>query len=378
MKRILITSTDVMMYLFLLPHVKYLVDNGYHVDVACSCAQEFKFEAYDEYLRNNLPAGSSFFHLSSERSPFSFANIKGFQELSEIIKEGDYDLVWTNEPVMGVITRLAASRYRKKGLKVMYLAHGYHFFKGAPLTYWLYYPIEKYFARYCDMMVMINWDDFHLTQKKFRRPVKHIDGIGLDIGKFKDVSVDYNSKRCELDVGIDDLLILSVGELRISKNHESMIRAIARVKDTKITYIICGVGERLGYLKKLSIKLKVDKTVRFLGLRYDIGEILKVSDIFAHPSRREGLGVASLEAMAAGLPLITSNTRGIKDYSVNGKTGYSIDTNDVDGYTLAIQKLASSPDLRNKMGIGNMKAVEKYSLHKSTSNLKEIVKELIG
>lgn len=377
MKRILITSTDVMMYLFILPHVRFLVDNNYHVDVACSSPKGFRTEGYKEYIRNNIPVGSEFFHLSSERSPFSLSNIKGYRELCRIIEQGSYDLVWANEPVIGVITRLAASKYRKKGLKVLYLAHGYHFFKGTPINNWIYYPVEKYMSQYCDMMVMINREDFYLTQKYFRKPVKHIDGIGLDIRKFNSISVDYAVKRSELGVGISDILLLSVGELMNHKNHESIIRAVAALKDPKIKYIICGMGEYLEYLKKLSKKLKIENRVQFLGYRYDIGEILKVSDIFAHPSKREGLGIASLEAMTMGLPLITSNIHGLKDYSINGKTGYCFAPNDISGYAMAIKELANKPDLRKTFGEYNMKAVEKYSIDKIILDMKAIIKQLV-
>jgi glycosyltransferase EpsD len=378
MKRILITSTDVMMYLFLLPHVKYLVDNNYHVDIACSSAEGFKKEGYEGYLRNNIPLSSKYFHLSAERSPFALrSNIKGYRQLCKIIKEGSYDAVWTNEPVMGVITRLAASKQRKKGLKMLYLAHGYHFFKGAPLGNWLFYPVEKIMSRYCDMMVMINWEDYHFTQKYFRKPVKHINGIGLDISKFKNTSVDFKIKRSELNVGINDFLILSAGELIPRKNQESIIKAIASLNDPKIKYIICGVGERLEFLKSLSKKLKIENRVQFIGLRYDIGEILKVSDIFAHPSKREGLGIAPIEAMAARLPIVTSNIQGIKDFSINGKTGYSLDPNDVGGYAVAIKKLVNNPALRKSIGEYNLIAVEKYGIDKSTSDMEIIIKQLV-
>lgn len=378
MKRILITSTDVMMYLFLFPHVKYLTDNNYHVDIACSSPMGFKKEGYEERLRKKLPLGSKYFYLSAERSPLSLkSNHKAYKELRKIIVSGTYDLVWTNEPVIGVLTRLAASKYRKDGLKVLYLAHGFHFFKGTPLINWLYYPVEKFMSRYCDIMVMINWEDFYLTQKHFRKPVMHINGIGLDIRKLKEVSIDYNLKRNELGVGVNDIIVLSVGELMSHKNHESIIKAIAGLNDPNIKYIICGMGERLKYLKKLSKKLKIENSVQFLGYRNDIGEILMASDIFAHPSKREGLGIASLEAMTVGLPIVTSNVHGLKDYSVNGKTGYCLDPNDISGFEEAIKKLVENADLRKSIGAYNKKVVEKFSVEKSTSDMQIIIKKML-
>ena len=379
MKRILISSTDVMMYLFLLPHVKYLASNNYHIDVACSSADEYKGEGYQKIIRDQLPKNSKYFHISSERSPYSSGNIKGYRQLREIIKDNDYDLVWTNEPVMGVITRLAASKFRKNGLKVLYLAHGYHFFKGAPTLNWIYYPVEKFCSYLTDLMVMINLEDFEFTKRHFSgNQVRHIDGIGFDVSKYDNVSVDVVEKRKDLGVGSDDILVLSAGELMTRKNHEVMIEAIALANDPRIKYVICGIGDRLEFLKDLTIKLGIRDSVSFIGLRYDIPELLKVADIFAHPSKREGLGIAPLEAMASGLPIVTSNIQGIKDYSVNGLTGFSLDPSDSEGFSTAICKLVADAELRKKMGEHNMQAVRKWSIENSTSQVERIIHDFLG
>lgn len=378
MKRILISSTDVMMYLFLLPHVKYLANNNYRVDVACSSADEYKSEDYEKTIRDQLPENSKYFHISSVRSPYSKANIEGYKELQSIIEVGNYDLVWTNEPVMGVITRLAANKFRKNGLKVLYLAHGYHFFKGAPIMNWIYYPVEKLCSYMTDLMVMINWEDFAFTKKHFHNPVLHIDGIGFDLSKYRNVSVERNSKRKEIGVNSDEILVLSAGELMTRKNHEVVIEAIAVVNNPKIKYVICGIGDRLEFLERLAKKLNISDRVKFIGLRYDIPELLKISDIFAHPSKREGLGIAPLEAMSSGLPVVTSNIQGIKDYSVNGVTGFSLDPTDVNGFASAIQKLANDHTLRKKMGEHNVEAVKKWSIENSTSQVKSVIKDFIG
>ena len=376
-KRILISSTDVMMYLFLLPHVKKLA-NSYQIDVACSSADEYKSEGYEEVIRSELPKNSKYFHISSERSPYSIANFKAFKELRMIMSKGYYDLVWTNEPVMGVITRLAASKFRKNGLKVLYLAHGFHFFKGAPILNWIYYPVEKICSYFTDLMVMINKEDFQFTKKNFsKNDSRYIEGIGIDLSKYVDVSVDVTKKRKELGVDENDILILSAGELMARKNHEVIIEAISLINNPKIKYIICGIGDRLDFLTNLAIKCGVKDRVSFIGLRYDIPELLQATDIFAHPSKREGLGMAPLEAMASGLPILTSNIQGIKDYSVDGVTGFSLDPNDINGFSLAIKKLSDDRELRRKIGKNNVQAVQKWGVENSTIQLKNIITEFI-
>lgn len=378
MKRILISSTDVMMYLFLMPHIKYLTNENYHIDVACSSADEYKSEGYEKIIRDQLPVNSRYFAISSVRSPYSVSNVKGFRQLRAIIEDNDYDLVWTNEPVMGVITRLAASKFRKNGLKVLYLAHGYHFFKGAPALNWIYYPVEKFCSYLTDLMVMINLEDFEFSKRHFSgNQVRHIDGIGFDVAKYGDVCVDVVEKRKELGVGSDEILVLSVGELMTRKNHEVIIEAIARANNLRIKYVICGIGDRLEFLVNLAKKLGISDRVSFIGLRYDIPEVLKAADIFAHPSKREGLGIAPLEAMASGLPIVTSNIQGIKDYSVNGLTGFVLAPSDIDGFSSAICALVGDAGLRKQMGEHNTQVVTKWSIENSTAQVGRIIQGLV-
>ena len=378
-KRILITSTDVMMYQFLLPHVRHLYENGYTVDVACSKAEGYKNEKYHEYIREHLPEGSAFYPVPLERSPFTLKNRKGLTCLKEIISKNDYDLIWTNEPVMSVMTRLAARKARKRGTKVLYLAHGYHFFKGAPKANWLAYPVEKVMSHFCDAMCMICFEDYYFTQKHMpKKPVYHIDGIGLDVRKYADVQVDRGAKRRELGFTDEDILVLSVGELQHRKNHEPMLRALAAIGDKRIKYIICGRGELEQHLLSTAKELGMADNFFLLGHRYDIAEILKCVDIFAHPSRREGLGIAALEAMAAGLPLVTSNVQGIKDYVIDGQTGYVTEPNDVEGYKTAVLKLISDSQLRAEISKNNKEFVKKYDISNSVIQMQKIIEKILG
>ena len=147
---------------------------------------------------------------------------------------------------------------------------------------------------------MINKEDFQFTKKNFpKNDSRYIEGIGIDLSKYVDVSVDVTKKRKELGVDENDILILSAGELMTRKNHEVIIEAISLINNPKIKYIICGIGDRLDFLTNLAIKCGVKDRVSFIGLRYDIPELLQATDIFAHPSKREGLGMAPLEAMAS-------------------------------------------------------------------------------
>lgn len=172
-------------------------------------------------------------------------------------------------------------------------------------------------------------------------------------------------KRRELDIEENSFVLLSVGELNKNKNHETVIKAVAKLNNPNIIYIICGQGALDSYLRNLSKKLGVDKQVKLLGYRKDIADICKAADVFVFPSRREGLGMAALEAMASGLPIITSNVHGIVDYSIDSKTGYCCSPLDVNGFAKAIEKLKNNESLRNKMGQENIELVEEFNIDSS-------------
>ncbi len=373
MKRVLLTCTDLMTIQFMVPHIRYLAENGYSVDLACSVVgdrlQDVKAAVGDVAVIHTLRL---------QRSPFSPSNLKGYGDLKKLLSENTYDIIWTNEPVMGVMTRFAARKARKTGTKVLYMAHGFHFFKGAPLTSWLMWaPTEIIMSNFNDILVTINWEDYNWAKKHTHTSViKHIDGIGVDFSNREGV-VSRDDKRAQLNIANDDILVLSVGELQKRKNHQAIIRAIAKLNNPNIKYAICGQGELEGYLKKLVSSLKLDEQVFFLGYRQDIPEIMSACDIFAHPSIREGLGLASLEAMASGLPLVTSNVQGVPDYVENGVTGYMCAPMDFDAYAENLNKLVTDKTLRKKIGTDNVDYVQKYRVEVIEPVIKSILDEAI-
>jgi len=375
--KIMITCSDVMMYQFLLPHAKAL-SNGNVVDAIVSSTELYKNEGYIKKIREEL-GEKHVFTVENTRSPFSIDNIKTEKRIKRIIKSGKYDLIWTNEPVMSVLTRLAAREARKKGTKVLYCAHGYHFFAGAPLSNWLFYPVEKFMAHFCDEIVLINWEDYSFTKKHMKYvSCDHIDGIGFNPSRFKNVDCNVAKKRKEIGIGEKEIVLLSVGEIQPRKNHEPVIDALAKLNRKDIKLLICGYGELLEYLQNKCKKLGIESQVLFLGHRYDIPELMHSADVLVHPSRREGLGMAVLEAMAAGLPIITTNVQGLKDLVENGENGIVVSPRDVQGFADAINELSSSVELREEYGRNNRIKAENYSLDNSISQMKAIIKKVNG
>lgn len=299
--------------------VKKLVDDGNTVDIACN-ESEYKV---DEFYRE---LGCNVYQINCSRSPFSKGNLEAIKELKKIISDNKYDIVHCHTPVAGACTRIACKGFRKKGLKVFYTAHGFHFYKGAPLINWLiYYPIEKYCSKFTDILITINHEDESLAKKRMKaKKVEYVPGVGIDVDKFANAVVDRTQKRQELEIPEDAILILSVGELNKNKNHQIVIRALAELNDKNVHYMIAGEGALSDYLKNLSYELGVESQVHILGYREDTEQLYKIADINAFPSIREGLGLAAIEGMAAGLPLICLDNRGTRNYAKNNVNAFII------------------------------------------------------
>ena len=352
MRCLYVTTVSGTINAFLIPHIKMLIDLGHTVDVACSITNPIDKKIYDY--------GCNIKEINFSRSPLSIENYNAYKEVKKLIDEGDYDLVHTHTPIASAIVRLACKNIEET--KVFYTAHGFHFHKGAPLKNWLiYYPLEKWLAKYTDTLITINKEDYERAKSKFKaKRVEYIPGVGLDIDKFKNVVVDKVEKRQELSLPEDSFIVLSVGELNKNKNHEVVLRAIAKLNNPIIHYVICGRGPLEYYLKKLVAELGVERNIHLLGFRKDIPEICKISDVFAFPSHREGLPVSVMEAMASGLPVICSNIRGNHDLILDGIGGYLRNPDDVNGFAKYINELISDSGLRSEFRRYNLKKIGDY------------------
>lgn len=367
MKRVLIVASVVsFIEWFNKENVDYLSKTlNCEVHIACNFdyfndTDEARTQKYIETLEQQ---GVILHNIAFARSPFSFDNIQAYKQLKAIIDTNAFDLIHCHTPTASMMARIAARKARKNGCVVMYTCHGFHFHNASPKKNWLiYYPIEKFLSRFCDYIVTINKEDYNRAQTFHCNHVRYIPSVGVDIREIQSLVIDKNEKKKELGVAPQDILILSAGELIERKNHEVIIRALAKLHNPNLRYAIAGKGPLREYLADLAQSLGVAQQVMFLGFRTDVYELYHAADISAFPSRIEGLGLAGVEAMAAGVPLVASNVHGILDYVVDGQTGYAVAPNDVDGFARAIQTLADDPALRESMKASCLKAVEPFEL----------------
>lgn len=374
MKKVIFVASVVKIHInvFHLPYLEWFKNNGFETHVAAK-------DDFDENDNKTIPYCDVYHNVAFERSPFSLKGIKAYKTIKKIIEENYFDIIHCHTPVASVLTRLAARKARKRGTKVIYTAHGFHFFKGAPLINWLlYYPVEKFLARFTDVLITINKEDYERGKKFKAKRIEYVPGVGVDTQKFKNIRVNINRKRKELEMPEDAVLILSVGELNKNKNHKVVIKALSKINNPNICYCICGQGNLKTDLISLAEILGIKNTVKFLGYRNDMDEIYKAADIFVIPSKREGLPRSLMEAMAAGLPVICSDIRGNTDLIIGGKGGYLCGPNDVNALAKFIDILANNENLRIEMGNVNLEAVKAFDIENVQKEMKKIYCEVLA
>lgn len=320
MKKVLYVATvDIHIKTFHLPYIKMLHDMEYEVHVATNGIEKF-------------PYCDKKYTIPIERNPYKLKNLKAIKELKKIIDKENYDIIHCHTPMGSVITRLAARHARKTGTRVIYTAHGFHFYKGAPIINWLlFYPVEKYLAKYTDTLITINKEDYELAKRKFGRrckDIEYVSGVGIDTKKF-DITMSKKEKstlKKSLGLKKNDFILTCVARLDKNKNQGFLISAMKKIIDkyNDIHLLLVGPDELNGKYQKKVKKYKLENNVHFLGKRDDIPKLLSISDIVVSASKREGLPVNIIEAFAAGKPVIALNCRGVDELIENGKNGYII------------------------------------------------------
>ncbi len=372
-KALQLASVASMIDQFTIPNIELMQSLGYQVDVAADFSNpgNISLERSKQLISRLENMGVRVFDVAIPRS-LSISHICGaYKNVREIIHSNQYELIHCHSPIGGAIARLAAKPERNAGTKVLYTAHGFHFFDGAPLKNWIvFYPIEKWLSKYTDTLITINKEDYQRASKHFKtKQTVYVPGIGIDINKFRKEST--KSIREEFGIDQNACLLLSVGELNQNKNHEVVIKALAKMPDQPY-YLIVGKGEKQQELEKLIENENLSSRVKLVGFREDVSDFYGSADAFVFPSFREGLSVSLMEAMASGLPIACSRIRGNVDL-IDENGGVFFDPNDVDDVKKSIEFIMHSDC--NKMGNYNREKVVQFGKEKVYEEMKKLYRQ---
>lgn len=380
MKRILMLSnTASMQYQFLYPWTELLREMGYEVHIGCNF----------ERGNNSTPARITLFRAQLEQSGIPYHQVdfernalllhkyaKPLRQINEILSLGDFAAIHCHSPIGGVLGRLAG---KNAGIKVIYTAHGFHFFKGASPMHWaLFYPAEWMLSHWTDTLITINSEDYERAKHFHAAHLHRIPGAGVELSRYRTAQKPREEVLEEFGIPQDAVVFVSIGELNANKNHAVLIRALQKLHNPHLHLLVAGTGKLEQQLRTLAKDCGVDAQVHLAGFRTDVAELLHASDVFCFPSKREGLGFTAIEAMAAGLPLITSDRHGILDYSKDGITGFACAPDDAAAFADAMRILAEDSVLRATMGQHNARAAEQFSLDTVLLQMRDIYESALG
>lgn len=324
---------------FHVPTIEVFKKNGWRVDVACAGEEV-------------IPHCDFQLHASWKRSPFTLKTFQGIRELKKLLNHRHYDLVVCHTPVGGLVARLAAKKARKNGTKVIYCAHGLHFFKGAPLINWMvYYPIEKYLARKTDAIFTVNREDYTVVTERFRKAltVKLVPEVGINTTRLhvKDKAAVREQYRRELGIPMDANVLIYVAELNNNKNQTMLIDTLEtlRKKLPNSHLLLVGHENDGGAARRYSAQKGLAEAVHCLGFRHDIGELMQTADVCTASSIREGFGINLLEALYCGVPVIASDNRGHRMIIQHGENGFLVPLGDHEQMAGYVKQLLTDPTL---------------------------------
>ncbi len=371
MKILYITSVSGTMDFFV-NTIDKLIKQGNTVDVACSTKRSPLNTKFNEF-------GCKHYELSCSRNVDIKAIKKTVSEIKKIVSEGNYDIVHCHTPIAAFCTRIACKSFRKKGLKVVYTAHGFHFYKGAPIKNWLlFFPAEWLCSFWTDALITINSEDYKFSSKLFAKKNCYIPGVGVNVNVSTSAPDLIIEKKKELNLPENSKVIMTVGDLNLNKNQSLILKCISSSREFEnLHYLVVGTGGLSDNLKKTAEDYGISDRVHFLGFRTDVFDLYSICDFTVFPSFREGLSVSIMESMAFGLPVICSDIRGNRDLIDNGKGGFLCNPFDYLSFKSAMEKLINDVDLKNKMGEYNTGKIGFFSFDNVFEKLTSIYDDLL-
>lgn len=321
--------------------------------------------------------GIKMIHIDFDRNPLGKSNLLARKQLLELMEKEKYDIVHCNTPSGGMVGRIAAAQMKIP--KVIYMAHGFHFWKGAPLKNWLlYYPVERILAHLTDRLITINHEDYACAKRfhyKKGGRAEYVPGVGIVTKRFERDEKVRAEMRNTLGIKDDETVLLSVGEINPNKNHKIVIEALAKLGRKDIRYVACGIGALMEENQQLAKSLGIEDQVMFVGYRTDIDKFYQAADMFVVSSFREGLPVAPMEAMSAGLPCVASRIRGNVDLFDGGQLMF--DPRDVGSLCKALSNAMDKDIVANELE-RNKQTLQRFSMEEAVKAMKKIYVDVMS
>ncbi|MCI8636714.1 MAG: glycosyltransferase family 4 protein [Clostridia bacterium] len=374
MQKVLFTATvDSHIKHFHLPYLKWFQEQGYEVHVATNGEEEIPYCNKKHIVR-------------FERSPFKTNNLKAIKQLKKIIEKEKFDIIHCHTPMGSVVTRIAAMKAREKyHTKVIYTAHGFHFFKGAPIINWLiYYPVEKMLDRAMDCLITINEEDYNLAKRRFKtKQIELVHGVGVDETRFNITMTEQEKAELRRSLGIEenDFVIIYPAELNKNKNQGMLLNAITKLKKQgyeNIKVLLPGKDSNNGAYEIMAKNLEIEQQIKFLGYRTDIPKLIKISNLAVATSKREGLPINMVEAMYCELPCIATINRGHKELIESGRNGFLIEINNVNQLASNILELYKNKELRIEFTKNAKEKAEVFILYNVKNEMEKIYRSYKG
>jgi len=315
-----------------------------------------------------------------ERSIRPVKDILALLYIYSFIRNNDIDIVHTHSSKAGILGRLAA---KASGAKiVIHTAHGWSFHDYQPgITYYFYLFLEKLCACFSSAIIVVSqWDKTRAERELSGRPDKYkLIRYAVNYEEFRN-NRDAAQTRKELGLSETDLVVGMVACFKPQKSPLDFIKLAAAIKkdfpDTK--FILAGDGVLRKNIAALINKLHLKEQVILTGWRNDIPSILSCLDVFVLTSLWEGLPIAVLEAMAAGLPVVATDTGGIREVVLDSKTGYLVKPGDIQALHGRLKELLMKSYLRKEFGQRAISVLghNDYSLNNMLKNTTQLYLDL--
>ena len=352
--------------------VRFLPRDRVNVLVACFAGDRNREQAF---LASAERAGIQVLFVPwTKYKPF----VRASRAVAEIVREHGVDVIHTHAYYADVAGAMTKMFVKVKTVATVYV--------------WGKYEVHR------QIMQALDWTALHFVDKvtahcedTFEKTVRlgfSRERVNKLIAGFpahevqRYTSAERLAARRALGVRDDEVLMLNVARIHPEKAHDQLLKSFAVVhrEHPKTKLWICGVGfpSLEADLRQLRTDLRLDDSVEFIGFHGDLTKYLNVADIMVHPSHVEGVPIAILLGMSAGLPIVVSDVGGVREVIKQGKTGYLIPENDVASFAAQVSHLVADASAARQLGDGARRFVStEYSIQTAVADVVRTYEEVL-